>query len=108
MSDERDRLGEKLRDKERGEEDRYFAQQEREKLEKLRAQSAPAQAAGALGRCPRDGASLVERDHLGVKVCDCPTCGGVWLDKGELASFERKDEGWAHRWLRSVLSRAQR
>jgi hypothetical protein len=107
--DEKDRLGDKLRDKQRAEEDRYFAQQEREKLAKLRNQAAPEAHAVAPGRCPRDGTNLIERNHLGVTLDDCPKCGGLWLDKGELERvFERKDEGWEQRWLRSVLSGPQR
>ena len=102
MSDEKDRFGEKLRDKQRGDEDRYFAQRDREQLEKLRTQKPAA-------RCPRDGSALVEREHIGIKVDDCPTCGGIWLDKGELEHvIERNDEGWAQRWLRSVLSIRER
>ena len=106
MSSEKDRFGDKLRDKEHGDEERYFAQQEREKIEKLRALSA--QAASTLGSCPRDGAQLTERDHLGVRIGQCPTCDGMWLAKGQLEQICQKDEGWAHRWLRSVLSGSQR
>jgi Zn-finger nucleic acid-binding protein len=102
---EKDEFGDKLRDKQRAEEDRYFAQQERAKLEKLRAQTAINQP--ALGLCPRDGAALAKRDHLGTRVDECPTCGGVWLDGADLERIERKDEGWAQRWLRG-LSGARR
>jgi hypothetical protein len=36
--DEKDRLGAKLREKEKAEEDRYFAQRDRELIEKLKQQ----------------------------------------------------------------------
>lgn len=35
-------------------------------------------------RCPTDGSRLVEVDRSGVLVDACPTCRGVWLDRGEL------------------------
>jgi hypothetical protein len=41
MADEKDRLGDKLRDKERGEEEDYFRKREKEALEKLRQRKAP-------------------------------------------------------------------
>jgi Transcription factor zinc-finger len=107
MADEKDRFGNKLRDKEHAEENRYFAQQDREKLEKLRAKTADLPV--TLGLCPRCGVALVERSHQGVNADDCPKCGGIWLDKGELDQLlERADEGWASRWLRSILSQASR
>jgi Zn-finger nucleic acid-binding protein len=34
--------------------------------------------------CPRDGAPLVEVERSGVLIDACPTCRGVWLDRGEL------------------------
>jgi Zn-finger nucleic acid-binding protein len=35
--------------------------------------------------CPRcHTADLAERDRNGVKIDICPTCRGVWLDRGEL------------------------
>ena len=101
MSEEKDRYGNKLRDKEKGEENRYFAEQERAQLEKLRQKAAP----GPLGLCPRCGLALVARDYHGVAIDDCPKCGGIWLDKGQVESVvEREDETWAHRWLRNVLA----
>lgn len=38
--------------------------------------------------CPKDGVPM-HRITLGsVAVDRCPTCGGVWLDAGELAGFK--------------------
>lgn len=108
MSDEKDRLGDKLRDKERAEEDRYFADQDRRNLEKLRAKDA-SPGSVTLGLCPRCGVALAARDYHGVTIDECPRCAGIWLDKGELkAVLEREDEGWGQRWLRSILSGSQR
>ena len=35
-------------------------------------------------KCPVDGETLVMTDRSGVEIDYCPTCRGVWLDRGEL------------------------
>ena len=35
-------------------------------------------------RCPKCGMELVEIDYRKVRVDKCTSCGGVWLDPGEL------------------------
>lgn len=103
--DEKDRLGTKLRDKERAEEDRYFAQRDRELIEKLKQQQLAAEEAAArqqaLMRCPKCGTQLHTVEYHGVTVEECPSCQGMWLDKGELTTLaQRENEGWFTRWLR--------
>ena len=39
-------------------------------------------AAGML--CPLDKTSLVMSERQGIEIDYCPTCRGVWLDRGEL------------------------
>jgi Zn-finger nucleic acid-binding protein len=34
--------------------------------------------------CPTDQTPLVMTDRQGVEIDYCPTCRGVWLDRGEL------------------------
>jgi hypothetical protein len=34
--------------------------------------------------CPIDGAQLVMSERQGIEIDFCPTCRGVWLDRGEL------------------------
>ncbi|HEX5861515.1 MAG TPA: zf-TFIIB domain-containing protein [Nocardioides sp.] len=34
--------------------------------------------------CPTDGATLVMSERSGIEIDYCPTCRGVWLDRGEL------------------------
>ena len=34
--------------------------------------------------CPVDGATLEMSERQGVEIDYCPTCRGVWLDRGEL------------------------
>ena len=38
-------------------------------------------------RCPVDGAKLVEIEHYGAIVDQCPVCSGIWCDKGELETM---------------------
>lgn len=35
-------------------------------------------------KCPNDGETLVMTERNGVEIDYCPTCRGVWLDRGEL------------------------
>jgi hypothetical protein len=34
--------------------------------------------------CPVDGTRLVMSERQGVEIDYCPSCRGVWLDRGEL------------------------
>ncbi len=34
--------------------------------------------------CPVDQTTLVMSDRAGIEIDYCPTCRGVWLDRGEL------------------------
>lgn len=104
MADEKDRLGAKLRDKGKGEEDRYFAEREKAALERLRKGLTAEQQADVrevvLGRCPRDSERLETVQHTGVQIDRCPKCEGVWLDKGELETIaQRESDSWLGRLL---------
>ncbi len=35
-------------------------------------------------KCPIDGTQLVMSERSGVEIDYCPSCRGVWLDRGEL------------------------
>ena len=35
-------------------------------------------------QCPTDGATLTMSERSGIEIDYCPTCRGVWLDRGEL------------------------
>lgn len=46
------------------------------------------------GLCPVDGTELRRLERSGVQIDACPTCRGVWLDRGELDKIierERQD-----------------
>ena len=34
--------------------------------------------------CPVDGTTLVMSERSGIEIDYCPSCRGVWLDRGEL------------------------
>ena len=35
-------------------------------------------------KCPIDNSDLVMAERQGIEIDYCPTCRGVWLDRGEL------------------------
>lgn len=76
-------------------EDEYWVRYDAELLKARRAELDSARAARAAvatpPRCPRDGASLVEREFHHVKLDVCSSCGGVWLDQGELEQLTTVD-----------------
>jgi Zn-finger nucleic acid-binding protein len=46
--------------------------------------------------CPVDGTTLVMSERSGIEIDYCPTCRGVWLDRGELDKIiERNAEAQA-------------
>jgi hypothetical protein len=102
MVDEKDRLGDKLRQKEKADEDRFFAEQDKAALEKLRrergASETDATRDAARGRCPRDGDRLAAVELHGVTIDECPTCQGTWLDRNELETVaQRERDSWLGR-----------
>lgn len=45
--------------------------------------------------CPVDGAVLDMSERQGVEIDYCPTCRGVWLDRGELDKILERVEATA-------------
>ena len=41
--------------------------------------------------CPNDNSSMQTVDRAGVQFDMCPTCRGVWLDRGELEKLMAAD-----------------
>ncbi len=92
-------MSDALGDRGKALENDYFRRKEQEALTRLREQGAQArlQASGeesiAALRCPRDGGEMVAVMMDDVQVDRCPTCGGLWLDAGELEQLTSRDEG---------------
>ena len=102
--DEKDRLGEKLRDLEKAREDQFFAERDRALLQKLKASSAgqEEQAVRELARrrCPKCGERLATKTELGVTFEECPAGHGMWLAKDEVEALaQREKTGWLARYL---------
>ena len=97
MSDEKDRLADQLREREKASEDRFFAEQSRKQIEKLRASRAES-AANGQATCPRCGTPLEVTQMKGVGVDACPKGHGLWLDRGELDQIaKREGDSWLAR-----------
>jgi Zn-finger nucleic acid-binding protein len=45
--------------------------------------------------CPNDNASMTTISRNGVEFDMCPTCRGVWLDRGELENLMASQGGTA-------------
>ena len=43
-------------------------------------------------QCPVDGATLSRSTRSGVEIDHCPTCRGVWLDRGELDKILAREQ----------------
>lgn len=105
---EKDPFGDKLREKERAEEDLYFAKRDRELLQKMRGQDDAGREATAReiarGRCPKCGSPLASRVVDDIAIQECASCRGIWLNQDELATLsQRESESWLGRFFRHSL-----
>ena len=77
-------------------EEEYIRRHERETLDRLRERlRAEAEAAGRepARQCPLGHGALTEVRQEEVVIDRCDTCGGVWLDAGELEQLTKHTEG---------------
>jgi Zn-finger nucleic acid-binding protein len=44
-------------------------------------------------QCPNDQTVLVMSERSGIEIDYCPTCRGVWLDRGELDKIVERSLG---------------
>jgi Zn-finger nucleic acid-binding protein len=44
-------------------------------------------------KCPDDHVKLVTAERQGIEIDYCPTCRGVWLDRGELDKIIERSGG---------------
>jgi uncharacterized protein len=45
-------------------------------------------------KCPNDDTTLAMSDRQGIEIDHCPTCRGVWLDRGELDKLIERESRW--------------
>lgn len=93
MADEKDRFGETMRLLERAKEDIYFAAKDRELLEKLKARLQKVDKPEAKDqnlRCSKCSGRLESYRFMEFTLDQCQSCGGIWLDKGELEGILKK------------------
>ncbi len=79
-------------------EDEYFIKEDAEKIKaakaKEEAEARAAARAARLGTCPGGcDTKLVQAPFQAVVIDRCPTCGGVWLDPGELEEIASDSAG---------------
>ncbi|MEE8397960.1 MAG: zf-TFIIB domain-containing protein [Desulfobacterales bacterium] len=73
-------------------EDKYFLKRDMEKMEghrheldiKRREEDKKKRSETHWMKCPKCGSGLEEVNQSNVMMDQCPECGGIWLDKGEL------------------------
>ncbi len=81
MADEKDRLGQTLRNVEAAREDQWARQHDAELLEQLRKKSSESL------NCPKCGKTLEEKSTRRVKVFACPESHGAWVESSILRSI---------------------
>jgi hypothetical protein len=89
MADEKDRFGETMKLVERAKEDIYFAERDRELIEKFRNQMQKVEKSAGV-HCPKCPGLLETYTFQGFVLDRCQSCGGIWMDKGELEGVLRK------------------
>jgi Zn-finger nucleic acid-binding protein len=112
MEGEKDRFGEKMRLVERAKEDIFFAQKDRELIEKLKARlkkvERPATEGGALV-CLKCSGKMESYSFMEFVLDRCQECGGIWLDKGELEGVLKKlSRSPLAAWIERYISRSER
>jgi len=84
MPDEKDRFGDTMRLVERASEDINVAERDRHLLAVLREKMTKVEGAGNELRCPKCPAILDTYTLYGFVLDRCASCGGIWMDQGEL------------------------
>lgn len=82
-------------------ENEYFRRKNQELIEKMKAKLSAEKCQPVVRRCPKEcDGNFVEVDYENIKIDICETCGGAWLDAGELEALTKKEnQGWLSRLL---------
>jgi Zn-finger nucleic acid-binding protein len=89
METQKDRFGETIKLLEKAKEDIYFAQKDRELIQRLKAQLKEKDAPHHF-RCPKCGEELATYIFINIVVERCRCCEGIWLDRGALETILKK------------------
>ena len=100
----RDEFVDKLRLKERAEEDIYFARRDRELLRRLHEGNEEERRRRvrelAQMRCPECGARLARVRRHGVTIEQCPVGHGMWTTEAKMRTLARRESSsWISRYL---------
>ena len=91
---------------ERAKEDIYFAERDREVLDKLRGQLRKVESPNGPLKCPKCPGHLETFTFHGVTLDRCGGCHGVWMDNGELEEVVRKiSRGPLGEWLDTLTAK---
>jgi hypothetical protein len=105
---EKDPFGDKLKDKERGEEEQYFAKRERALLAKLRGEKDFLREAPPLEdpyrRCPTCGAPLSKSPLAAAAPEICSNCHDAEPKATKAVAISRRGERWLARFLPHSLA----
>ena len=109
MNEEKDRFGDFISLLERAREDVYFAEKDRELLDKQKRRLEKAQQ-DQLERhalnCPQCGIALRNSSLMNFAVSRCSGCGGIWVDHAVLQQFmnmKRIEPDAAYPWSKHSL-----
>ena len=88
-------------------EDEYFAKQElerrkewaKEREAKMASEEKQKRKEQHWMKCPKCGMDLSTIELHGVKIDQCPSCNGTWLDAGEMEQLLQADQGFVHKVL---------
>jgi Zn-finger nucleic acid-binding protein len=59
-------------------------------------------------KCPVDDTTLAISDRQGIEIDYCPTCRGVWLDRGELDKLIERENRWVEDQVKEERSAARK
>lgn len=84
-------------EREKSIEEGYFRQRDNELIEKMRSKI-NAELSAKTYHCPKCPGELLSGNFEKIQIDTCNTCGGVWLDAGELQQITaQNDTGFFNR-----------
>jgi|ERR1051326_139462 Zn-finger nucleic acid-binding protein len=89
METEKDRFGDTMKLVEKAKEDIYFAQKDRELIQRLKAQLKETPASFNF-HCPKCDGEMATYTFMDIVVERCHRCEGIWLDRGTLQTIIKK------------------